>query len=188
MDETWVRSSSRTDDHVWESDQEYEIGERAETVMHFVIGWKRAHDGNSPRLAEIAKACQLSIYKVYQAFTFLEEHGRLVHHGEGVISIKAGKWIGPYDEVEVLPTGSRRPAWPKSLDQAAFLGTLKRLDRPHLADATEERWIEYERAYIDAYRGVDGLPPWVLEWFDEINAKAERKDDDGDGNASIKDS
>jgi hypothetical protein len=65
-------------------------------VYAFLVRYKRAHDGNSPTLREIASACHISVSSVSHHLTRLRLDGRIVFRGKSrMIELAGATWQPP---------------------------------------------------------------------------------------------
>jgi len=63
-------------------------------VYRFVVQYKQAHDGNSPSLQEIGRACGIrSTSHVYLYLVRLADAGRIKLAGTRSIEVIGGRWV-----------------------------------------------------------------------------------------------
>jgi SOS-response transcriptional repressor LexA len=88
-------------------------------IFDFLVRYKRAHDGNSPSLREIADACHIVLSGVHYHLTHLEKEGRIRIEGQRsrTIEIVGAAWQPPddgpgsdEDEPDHADTPTGRPA------------------------------------------------------------------------------
>ncbi|MEW6580741.1 MAG: hypothetical protein AB1435_16315 [Chloroflexota bacterium] len=70
-----------------------------ERVFRFIVEYKRQHDGLSPAVKEISRACVLHISTVKYHLLKLENQGRIRIVGRRAIEVTGGVW-NPPDETE----------------------------------------------------------------------------------------
>lgn len=69
---------------------------KTEDVYLFVVRYKRQHDGNSPSVREIGRACHLpSTSHVHYYLVRLEVEGRIRMLGTRSIEVVGGRWTSP---------------------------------------------------------------------------------------------
>jgi len=71
-----------------------------ERVFRFIVEYKRQHDGLSPTVEEISRACVLHTSTVKYHLLKLENQGRIRIVGRRAIEVIGGVWNLP-DETEV---------------------------------------------------------------------------------------
>jgi len=66
-----------------------------ELVFAFIVNYKRAHDGLSPSIQEIAEGCRLSESTVKYHLLMLERDDRIRIVGRRAIEVTGGIWDLP---------------------------------------------------------------------------------------------
>lgn len=66
-----------------------------ERVFRFIVEYKRQHDGLSPAIEEISKACALHTSTVKYHLLKLENQGRIRIVGRRAIEVSGGVWNLP---------------------------------------------------------------------------------------------
>ena len=66
----------------------------ADDVLLYIIRYKQSHDGNSPSVREIGRACRItSTSHVFYYLVKLELSGKIRLRGTRSIEVIGGKWI-----------------------------------------------------------------------------------------------
>lgn len=75
--------------------------QKLDSIYRWIVAYKLAHNGNSPRLAEIKDACNISSQSVvWLALRQLEQMGLISIHAHKARSLEivGGRWVPPETE------------------------------------------------------------------------------------------